>query len=196
MSDYPEYVEVNGKRYKINTDFRVAIECNRVSQDETIGGFEKALAIIELLFGDEAIDDGIKDKDLYVKLTELAKKYLLCGQEPKDRNEKPDMDFIKDYSYIKTSFRSDYGMKLDEENLHWWEFMELMNGLSNSELGNCCILNKIRNLRTLDLKTISDEKTRQKVREAQQYFSLDKKEVKMSDEQKKSADRFNQMLGL
>ena len=34
---YPQYVEVFGKRYKINTDFKVAIECNRIAEDETIG---------------------------------------------------------------------------------------------------------------------------------------------------------------
>ena len=199
MNNYPEFVEVDGKRYKINTDFKIALECNKVSMDENIGGFERALAIIELLFGDEALDDGLSNPDLYMKLTELAKKYLLCGQEFKKTKEKPDMDFIKDYSYIKTSFRSDYGIKLDEEKLHWWEFMELMNELSNSELGNCCILNKIRNIRTYDLKSISDEKTRNRMREAQEYFSLDKKEdkrKKMSDAQKESADKFNQIFGL
>ena len=53
MNNYPEYVEVKGKRYKINTDFRVAIECNRIAEDETIGDFERVLGIIYTLFGDE-----------------------------------------------------------------------------------------------------------------------------------------------
>ena len=56
MNKYPEYAEVNGKRYKINTDFRVAIECNRIAQDNTIGDYERALAIIYTLFGEDGIN--------------------------------------------------------------------------------------------------------------------------------------------
>ena len=63
----------------------------------------------------------------------------------------------------KTSFRSDYGIKLDEEDLHWWEFMELMNGLSNSEMGNCCVLNRVRNLRNFNINEITDSKERAKI---------------------------------
>ena len=72
MNNYPEYVEVNGRQYKINTDFRVAIECNRIAEDETIGNLERALGVICTLFGAEALDYA----EDYEKLLELAKKYL------------------------------------------------------------------------------------------------------------------------
>ena len=53
----PEYVRTkNGKNYKINTDFRVALKCNEVSMDTSIGDLERTLAIVYLLFGDEGID--------------------------------------------------------------------------------------------------------------------------------------------
>ena len=42
----PEYVKVGDKKYKINTDFRVAIECNNIAQDDSIGNTERPLAII------------------------------------------------------------------------------------------------------------------------------------------------------
>ena len=51
----PEYVKVGDKKYKINTDFRVAIECNNIAQDDSIGDTEGPLAIIYKLFGDEAL---------------------------------------------------------------------------------------------------------------------------------------------
>ena len=37
MNNYPQYAEVNGHKYKINTDFIYAIKCNEIAQDETIG---------------------------------------------------------------------------------------------------------------------------------------------------------------
>ena len=52
---YPEYVEVEGKLYKINTDFRIAIKCNKIAEDETIGDYERVLAILYTLYGEEGI---------------------------------------------------------------------------------------------------------------------------------------------
>ena len=192
MNSYPQFVEVNGRQYKINKDFRVAIECNRIAEDKTIGDLERALGVICTLFGQDALDN---PQD-YEKLLKMAKKYLSCGIEDIPvRDQKKDMDFIQDYSYIKTSFRSDYGIKLDEENMHWWEFMDLMNGLSNSELGNCCILNRIRNLRNFDVKDIKDPVQKAKILEAKEMVSLDKKEVKLTEKQQKSVDDFYRLLG-
>ena len=57
MISNPEYVKIDDKKYKINTDFRVALRCNEIAQDDTISDTERALAIIYLLFGDEGYDD-------------------------------------------------------------------------------------------------------------------------------------------
>ena len=200
MNSYPEYVEVNGKQYKINTDFRYALECNRIAEDETIGDFERSLGIICTLFGTEAIDDGKENFEIYEKLSKLALKYLGCGQEvdPKANIEDIDMDYIQDYPYIKTSFRSDYGINLDKEEMHWWEFYELMNGLSNSELGNCCILNRIRNLRNFDTKDIKDQKERKKIEKAKEQVMLKKKKSikqKPTEAEINSAKEFLKNLG-
>ena len=112
---YPEYVEVNGHRYKINTDFRIAIECNRIATDNTIGDYERALAIIYTLFGEE----GINSQGDMEKLLEMAKKYLLCGNKQIDNNEEPDMDYIQDMDYIEASFMSDYHIDLENTKMHW-----------------------------------------------------------------------------
>lgn len=190
---YPEYVEVEGKKYKINTDFRVAIECNRIAEDDTIGNFERTLAIIYTLFGDE----GINSPEHYEKLLKMAKKYLLCGKEyDKELNDKPDMDFIEDYSYITTSFLSDFHIDLDNCEMHWWKFMDLMNGLSNSEIGNCCILNRIRNLRNFDTKNIKDKKEKQRIEKAKQQVALKKNQKKPTKQQQERAKELFEQLGI
>ena len=200
MNDYPEYAEVNGKRYKINTDFRVAIKCNEIAEDKTIGDFERALGIIAVLFGNEAIDDGKTNGEIYEKLLKIAKTYLSCGKELNTNNEIPDMDYIEDYGYIWASFMSDYnGMNIDKENIHWWKFNELMNGLSNSEMGNCCVLNRVRNLRNFDLKDIKDSKERRKIKEAKEQVALKKykhNKKQPTKEQQESADKFLKALGI
>ena len=73
--------------------------------------------------------------------------------------------------------------------------MDLMNGLSNSELGNCCILNRIRNLRNFDIKDIKDPKELERILKAKEQVALDR-EVKLTKEQEESVDRFLKEIGL
>ena len=183
---YPRYVRVNNKKYKINTSYKTALKCNEIAEDENISDIERALAIIYVLFGEEALND-VENRNL---LLEKAKKYLLCGQEPSNDGNR-DMDFKQDFPYIKASFMSDYHIDLNEKDIHYWEFYELLNGLSNSDIGNCCILNRVRNLRNFNLSEIKDVKEREKIRKAKESVALKKKKkVYQTNEQKDSARDF------
>ena len=193
--NYPEYVRIGEKKYKINTDFRIAIECQEIATDENIGDLERALAIIYKLFGDE----GMADSKNYERLLDLGRRYLSCGKEIEtSNNEEPDMDFIQDMDYVEASFMSDYNIDLTQSEMHWWKFYKLMNGLSNSEMGNCCVLNRVRNLRTFDTKDIKDPKELAKINEAKKQVALKKKVVhkELTNEQKKNIDNFYEKLGI
>ena len=196
MNNYPEYAEVDGKTYKINTDFRIAIECNRIAEDPSINDYERAMAVIYILFGEEALNTPEHQE----KLLKIALKFLACGKEveEKDNKEQPDMDFIQDMDYIEASFMSDFHIDLANTKMHWWKFFNLINGLSNSEFGNCCILNRIRNLRNYDLSQIKDNKERQKIAKAKEQVALKKykKEYNLTKEQEESMERLNKILGL
>ena len=58
----PEFVKIGAKKYKINTDFRVAIECNNIAMNDSIGEYEKSLAVIYKLFGDEGLRDRSEER--------------------------------------------------------------------------------------------------------------------------------------
>lgn len=191
--NYPEYVKVGEKKYKINTDFRVAIECNRIAEDDSIGNVERALAIIYTLFGEE----GINSQDDYEKLLELAQKYLLCGKEFKDTSKQPNMDFEQDAGVIASSFQYDYNYNPYEmEYCHWYKFYNDLTNLSDSELGNCCALSNVRNLRDFDESKIKDSKERRKIHEAKQQVALKKYQVKNqpTEKQKESARKIIEAL--
>ena len=192
--NYPTKVKIEDKEYPINTDFRVAIECDNIAKYDDIGTYEKALAIIYKLFGDKGLDD----KQNHEKLLELGQKYLLCGKEitDADKKEEEDMDYIQDMDYIEASFMSDYHIDLSQTEMHWWKFYNLISGLSNSEMGNCCVLNRIRNLRTYDTSQVKDIKEKTKIEEAKRQVALKKKEKKLSKEQMESVERFNKLAGI
>ena len=188
---YPTYVSLNGKRYDINTDFRVAIRCSKIATDKSITNTERALAIIYLLFGEEALNDDENGSELLDK----ALLYLSCGKEVESNDEEPDMDYEEDMDYIEASFMSDYHIDLSNIKMHWWKFNKLINGLSNSEMGNCCVLNRIRNLRDYDVSTIKDKKERDRIIKAQERIALKSKKKQLTKEQEESAAKFFELLG-
>lgn len=194
--DYPKYVIIDNEEYEINTDFRVAIKCNEIAEDGSIGDYERSLAIIYKLFGEK----GLNATEHYSELIDYAKKFLTCNKEEIkiDKIKKPDMDFVEDMDYIEASFMSDYHIDLSNEKMHFWKFMKLLEGLSNSELGNCCILNKIRNLRSMDPKKIKNAKDRQELIEQQKRFALKKYEKKKEPtlKQRESAKELYKILGI
>ncbi len=187
-------IQIEDTIYEANTDFRIAIRCNEIAQDNTIGDFERVLGIICTVFGDKGLDN----PSHYEKLLKWTKKWLSCGKEIEDTHEQPDMDYVEDMDYIEASFMSDYGIDLENTEMEWHKFNNLMNGLSNSELGNCCVLNRIRNLRNYDVSQIKDAKERQKIAKAKEQFALKKykKENHLTKEQEESMERLNVILGL
>lgn len=187
-------IQIENTIYEANTDFRIAIRCNEIATDGTIGDFERVLGIICTIFGSKGIDN----PQHYEKLLKWAKKWLSCGQEIIDTDEQPDMDYVEDMDYIEASFMSDYQIDLENTEMEWHKFNNLMNGLSNSELGNCCVLNRIRNLRNFDVSTIKDSKERQKIAKAKEMVALKKykKENHLTKEQEESMERLNKILGL
>lgn len=187
-------IQIDNTIYTANVDFRNAIRCNEIAQDTTIGDYERVLGIICTMFGPEALDN----TNHHEKLLKWCLKYLSCGKEIEQTNEEPDMDYVEDMEYIEASFMSDYGMDLEKEEMDWHKFNKLINGLSNSELGNCCVLNRVRNIRNYDLKDIKDRKERDKILKAKEQVALKKykKENHLTKEQEESMERLNKIIGL
>ena len=190
--DYIKKLKIDDTIYIAKTDFRTCLKCVKIDEDKSIGDYERALGVLYTMFG----EDGIKYPPHYEKLLKWAKNYLSCGVENKTTNEKPDMDWEQDMPLIESSFISDHKIDLKTANMDWQQFYYLLLGLSDSELGNCCILNKVRNIRTKKLSDIKDTKEREKVREAQQFWALKKYKNKPTQEQKESAKKFMEALGI
>lgn len=188
MITNPEYAIVNGEKYKINTDFKVALQCEKVGVDENIDDKERALTIIYLLFGEKGLDN----PNNWEKLLKVAQKFLSCGNEKIDNEEEPNMDYEQDEKYIKASFLSDYGIDLGKQSLHWWDFFDLMNGLSEDS-----ILSRVRYIRDYDISEIKDSKDRNKMEKQKQMVALKPKTKKpLTAVQQKNLDNFLKLTGM
>lgn len=176
MSPYPTAVEVNGTVYDIDASYLTALACIACINDPELSNVERAFGVLDLMYPDPPKDPA--DHDAAIK---QAVKFLRGGREPPaltedeesedEEADDPDMDFGQDMHYIRSSFRSDYGIDLSQRpDMHFWEFLELLQGLSDD-----CVLSRVREIRSYDLSTVRDPKARARAARAKRTFSLEKK---------------------
>ena len=87
---------------------------------------------------------------------------------------------------------SDYGIDLGKAKLHWWDFFDLMNGLSEDS-----ILSRVRYIRDYDTSEMKDSKDRNKMEKQKRMVALKpKKQKPMTAEQQKNLDNFLKLTGM
>ena len=182
----PEYARVNNKLYKINTDFQVALECEKVVRSN-VSKQEQSLAVLYLLFGDEGLNN---PKD-WQELMNVGCKYLLCNKEPEEDDGSKTIDYEQDKSYIKASFFTDYGIpNIYNEHMHWWDFCDYMNGLTEN-----CVLNRVRYVREYDISKL-EGKELQEWKKRKKAVELKHEEKEATEEQQKASDEFYKSIGM
>ena len=177
---YPRYAEVAGVQYAINTDYRVALRCFEVIEDTSICDEERALAVIYLLFG-EVPTDHLED------FLRIAGDYLRCGEKAETQEAaKKDMDFTADEKYIAASFMSDYQIDLSRTDMHFWQYIHLIQGFTERS-----VMSRVREIRNYDLEELKDPKSRAKMVKAKQAVALPDKFSKAEQE---AIDEFEKLF--
>ena len=182
-------IKIGDKIYTPNLDFRNIIECDKIARDTTIGDYERVLALLYKFYG----EDGINIPEHYEKLLKWAVNYISMGSEK--NNKEPDFDLEQDKKYIASSFKYDYNYNpYEKEYLSWEDFYNDLSNLSDNELGNCCVLSRVRNLRNFDTSKIKDSKERNQIEEAKKRVALKKEEKTYTEEEIKNMEAFFQNI--
>ena len=177
---YPEYAEVKGERYKINTDYRVALRCFDVIDDNSISDEERAFAVIYLLFGDVPL----KYADDFLR---IAGNYLRCGEpDTAPASTERDIDFSFDEKYIIASFMSDYKIDLPSTDMHFWQYIQLIQGFTDK-----AVMSRVREIRNYDLNELKDPKARANMVKAKEAVALPKK---FSKDEQSAIDEFEKLF--
>ena len=164
----PDTVEVNGRALPIRTDYRVGILFELLLDDRALSARDKIIAALELWFYElpSETDEAFRG----------AMGFYLCGKTPKDQPNAAASKGIapKIYSFqhdadlILAAFQSQYGIDLTSvENLHWWRFRALFNGLS----GTTEIM-KIMGYRAVDLSSVKDLHERERLSRLKAAYAL------------------------
>ena len=174
MDKPPEQVEVDGKLYKINPDFRTSIQFEILMQKKELTEKQKEFAN-ELCLLDKEMDretaellakykDGLElyypeiPNDINEAINAMLWFYE-CGKENIDKkkskksgSEKKIYDYNYDADYIYAAFFEQYHIDLAEQELHWWKFSALFSALSED-----CMISKIITYRVIDTKGMEKE---------------------------------------
>lgn len=147
----PEEVEIGGRFYPIDTDFTTGVKFDLLACDEEIPESEKIDLAVNLYFPDPPEDTGEALKAIHW--------FYSGGEEPRHKkkqggfsSERRIYDFNYDASYIYAAFRSDYGIDLTRERLHWWVFRALFAALREDNM-----ICKIMSYRAADLSKLKGE---------------------------------------
>lgn len=174
MDKPPEQVEVDGKLYKINSDFRTSIQFEILMQKKELTEKQKEFAN-ELCLLDKEMDR--ETAELLAKYKDGLELYYLeipndingainamlwfyeCGKENIDKKKskksgsgKKIYDYNYDADYIYAAFFEQYHIDLAEQELHWWKFSALFSALSED-----CMISKIITYRVIDTKGMEKE---------------------------------------
>lgn len=118
----PVSLEVAGRVYPINSDYRVGLTIMQAMEDTELCDAEKQLVTLRLLY--PTIPDDVP------AAYEMALRFLNCGEAPNEVGEAEEPErlysFAKDAKYIYTAILQTHGIDLERtEYLHWWKFQYL-----------------------------------------------------------------------
>ena len=171
--EFPDYVEVDGKLYKIITDFRDWIRLNDLVDDDEVNDIDKVNLL--LMWFDSEVPDNIEGA-IYALGDFLTARGIYrdseTGEKKKDITQA--FSFSEDAGCIYSAFRECYGIDLQTvEYMHWWKFQTLFDWLpQDTEIKQRMMY------RTVNLNDITDKEERKIAKRIQERIKLKKKHKK------------------
>ena len=122
---------------------------------------------------------------------------MSCGasenKEINSQNNNEYFSFDADKDRLFSSFMVKYGINLNRDDLHFFEFIVLFNDLSKTSFRNVVDLRQMSNK---ELKKFSKE-DRIEILKQKKYFAIKKTlNNKFTEEQTKSIDKFDKLVGI
>ena len=159
----PEFVVVEGKKYKINTDFRVWIKISEIFSDSDIP-FEKKLVNALILAYDKKLpphfDTAVNALLDFLCLGKYQKKGNTTGGERL-------LSYSLDEGLIYAAFMKEYNIDLNSAKLHWWSFANLLGSV-----GEDTMLMKVIGFRGVKCEKIADKNLKSYYRKMKNKYRI------------------------
>lgn len=117
----PSFVNIDGEKYALKTDFRSAISTILAFEDDELSNGEKVEVMLRNTYAD--IPENLEQAVLKCQW------FLNGGNDDEPARSKRLYSFGKDANMIFAAFRQTHGIDLQTEKMHWWKFLSLFMDL-------------------------------------------------------------------
>lgn len=170
LDSLPETVEVDGREFFIDTDFRTCIIFEKVLTEKK-NDADMVQDILALFYPEEIPPNHEK------AIGEIVQLYR-CGDDAKKTSQKKNgeislkpkliYDYEYDAPYIYAAFLSQYGIDLNAiEYLHWWKFQAMFRGLESHTK-----IVEIMGYRAADIRKIKNKSERERIAKLQRLYEI------------------------
>lgn len=179
------------KGFQIDSDFQIGIQIMQILENGEMSQQEQIGTALSLLF---LQGDG-EGNLLPIPDAQTAVEGLVwfLTDWNHDHNSKTDKTRVTDYDIdqwrIYSAFRQHYGINLNTDKLHFWEFMGLLTTLPE------CAYTRVIDIRSKKITGKMGKAEREAYTELKKVYSLDqRKEVEYTNNQKAAIDEFDRMM--
>lgn len=163
----PTKIEIDNKKYEINSDFRTSVLFELLMQDDSVKKEDKIFMALQLYYP-------VIPKNLNEAIEQMLWFYR-CGKDitkskgnGKGKSVTQIYSFEYDDDYIYAAFMDQYGIDLqDIEYLHWWKFKAMFKSLKEENE-----IVKIMGYRSMDLSKIKDKEQKSYYKKMQELYKI------------------------
>lgn len=177
--------------FPIDSDFQIGIQIMQVLEDDRLTQQEQIGVALSLLF----VQEDKEGNPLSIPDSQTAAEGIVwfLTDWNHDHNTKTDKTRVTDYDIdqwrIYSAFRQHYGINLNTDKLHFWEFMGLLTTLPE------CAYTRVIDIRAKKITSKMGKDEKKAYAELKKVYALDQpREIEYTDEQKKAIDDFDRMM--
>lgn len=174
--------EYNG--YPINSDFRIGIQIFQAISDNELSDMEKTYKSCELLFGIEGVEQVPDMATMQDGIQWFLSGWYTDNTIKSSREEKKDMDYDIDQWRIFSAFMTQFGINLNETDMHFWVFMGLLSTLEE------CAFTRVVDIRTKKIDPKMKPSDKEELRKVKERYALEQIEEQMTPQEKADYDAF------
>lgn len=168
------------KGYPIDTDFQTGIMISQCLADDNLNDQEKFETAIRLLFPSACPPP----EDLQDALTWYLNGFDHDNHAGEKPSGEPVMDFDMDQWRIYAAFRSQYGIDLNTEKLHWFVFMGLLANVEE------CAFTRVMDIRQKKITSKMSREEKEAIKRNKKIFQIKPQEIQLSAKEQQRVDEF------
>ena len=187
LGQLPKTLTINGKLYRIRTDFRNILRIFEAFADKDLSDKEKMLVCLRRMF----VDFSKLPYDDYKEAYEQVYWFIGCGKPEEKRPPVRTFNWIKDEPLMFPAVNKAAGLEVRAvPYLHWWTFMGYIESIDAESLFGTVLSIRQKKARGKKLEKYE----REFMQNNKALMALDVEEAKPRTAEEKLLDMFNDLI--